>query len=157
MKFSAMLLALMSVAGHAVADGSGYKNAPAHYRAQLIRVVDGDTFDVFVDRRIGQYSIARVRLFGIDCPEVRTRDLKEKAAGRAATELVSKLLTDPDGSPQTIHLGKWHTRLQVHGVDSFGRWLANVLYVSDSGNSADLGRALIDAKLCRETTKKRWR
>ena len=49
------------------------------YNCTIRRVVDGDTVDVDIDLGFGIWvHNERVRLYGIDTPESRTRDLEEK-------------------------------------------------------------------------------
>ena len=55
------------------------------YRCRIDRVVDGDTVDVDIDLGFGVWlREERVRMYGIDTPESRTRDLVEKRYGLAA-------------------------------------------------------------------------
>lgn len=63
------------------------------YNCNIVRVVDGDTVDVDIDLGFGIWvRNERVRLYGIDTPESRTRDLREKFYGKYATEyLIAKL------------------------------------------------------------------
>jgi micrococcal nuclease len=63
------------------------------YKCNIVRVVDGDTVDVDIDLGFGIWvRNERVRLYGIDTPESRTRDLREKFYGKYATEyLIAKL------------------------------------------------------------------
>ena len=62
------------------------------YRAELDRVVDGDTFDCILDLGFDvKLHKQRVRLAGIDTPESRTRDLAEKKLGLAAKERLKEL------------------------------------------------------------------
>ena len=62
------------------------------YQAQIIRVVDGDTIDVLIDLGFDMHVKERVRLAGVDTPESRTRDDREKRFGKLATERVEQLL-----------------------------------------------------------------
>ena len=65
------------------------------YRCKLRKVVDGDTVDIDVDLGFGVWlQDERVRLYGIDTPESRTRDLEEKKYGLAAKEYVKNFLDD---------------------------------------------------------------
>ena len=49
------------------------------YMATLVRVIDGDTVDCDIDLGFGVWlKNQRVRLYGINTPETRTKDLKEK-------------------------------------------------------------------------------
>lgn len=61
------------------------------YRCKIVHIVDGDTVDVDIDLGFGVWlHKERVRLFGIDTPESRTRDLEEKKYGLAAKAFVEK-------------------------------------------------------------------
>jgi micrococcal nuclease len=62
------------------------------YKAKLDRVVDGDTVDVILDLGFDVHLFARIRLHGINTPETRTKDLKEKERGLAAKARVEELL-----------------------------------------------------------------
>lgn len=60
------------------------------YNCNIVRVVDGDTVDVDIDLGFGIWvRNERIRLFGIDTPESRTRDLREKFYGKYAAEYLS--------------------------------------------------------------------
>tara|TARA_X000000950_G_scaffold286843_1_gene397014 strand:- start:1572 stop:1997 length:426 start_codon:yes stop_codon:yes gene_type:complete len=48
---------------------------------KVIKIIDGDTIDVILDMGFDILYKQRVRLFGIDTPESRTRDLEEKRYG----------------------------------------------------------------------------
>ena len=62
------------------------------YRAELVRVIDGDTIDCVLDLGFDIKYKCRVRLKGINTPETRTRDLEEKKRGFAAKDRVVELL-----------------------------------------------------------------
>ena len=54
------------------------------YRCKIVKIIDGDTVDVDIDLGFGVWlHKERIRLFGIDTPESRTRDLEEKKYGFA--------------------------------------------------------------------------
>jgi micrococcal nuclease len=63
-----------------------------HYKATLNRIIDGDTIDVNIDLGFSVKIKQRVRLYGINTPEVRTKDLNEKKKGLEATEYLRKIL-----------------------------------------------------------------
>ena len=49
------------------------------YKCEIVKIVDGDTIDVNIDLGFGTWiHNERIRLYGIDTPESRTRDLEEK-------------------------------------------------------------------------------
>lgn len=71
------------------------------YEATVRRWVDGDTVDVDIDLGFGLiFHNKRIRLYGIDAYEQRTRDLDEKEKGLAATAFVNEMA--PVGSKVTI-------------------------------------------------------
>jgi|TARA_B100001094_G_scaffold275769_1_gene283509 micrococcal nuclease len=60
--------------------------------------VDGDTVDVDIDLGFGVWlKKERIRMFGIDTPESRTRDLDEKKYGLMAKDYITRLLDDEGG------------------------------------------------------------
>ena len=61
------------------------------YKAKLDRVIDGDTVDCYIDLGFNINVKERVRLKGIDTPEIRTKDLEEKSKGFSAKERVEEL------------------------------------------------------------------
>ena len=63
------------------------------YRVKKVnKIVDGDTIDVDIDLGFDISFSSRVRLAGIDTPESRTTDLKEKALGLEVKEKIKKEL-----------------------------------------------------------------
>jgi micrococcal nuclease len=65
-----------------------------YYVRKVENVVDGDTIDVLIDLGFDILFQSRVRLAGIDTPESRTKDLKEKALGLESKEYLKKALKD---------------------------------------------------------------
>jgi micrococcal nuclease len=71
------------------------------YRCKIVKIVDGDTVDVDIDLGFGVWMHKeRIRLYGIDTPESRTRDLDEKKYGLIAKGWIEKFM--PLGSMQTL-------------------------------------------------------
>ena len=62
------------------------------YNAIVERVVDGDTVDLRIDLGFSVWISERCRLIGIDTPEPRTRDKREKKFGKMASARVKELL-----------------------------------------------------------------
>ena len=86
------------------------------YNAIVDRVVDGDTIDCTIDLGFKTWKKVRVRMEGINTPESRTRDLKEKERGLAAKERLEEILK---------YNGNF-CLLKVSGIGKFGRALATV-------------------------------
>ena len=59
---------------------------------QVLKVVDGDTIDVVIDLGFDISYTSRVRLAGIDTPESRTTDAREKILGLEVKEYLKKAL-----------------------------------------------------------------
>ena len=71
------------------------------YNCTIVKVIDGDTVDVDIDLGFGVWlKKQRIRLYGIDTPESRTRDLEEKKYGLVAKAFVLAHL--PLGSTRTL-------------------------------------------------------
>lgn len=67
------------------------------YRVTNIRVVDGDTVDVDIDLGFGVWmKKQRIRIYGIDTPESRTKDKVEKVFGLAAKKRLEEILSMSD-------------------------------------------------------------
>ena len=95
------------------------------YRCKITRVVDGDTVDVDIDLGFGVWlHKERVRIYGIDTPESRTRDLEEKRYGLAAKEFVKQFVKgDKRNIKSTIIL-----RTQKYDAKGkFGRILGDII------------------------------
>jgi len=91
------------------------------YKAEIIRCVDGDTVDVWVDVGFDMRIKQRLRLYGIDTPETRTRDPVEKKVGLMAKARVQELL----------EVGKSYTIWTVE-KGKFGRYLARIYLEEDN-------------------------
>ena len=89
------------------------------YSCTIVKVVDGDTADVDIDLGFGVWlKKQRIRFYGIDTPESRTRDLEEKKYGLMAKDIVLHYL--PIGSTQTL-------RTRQDGKGKYGRILGEFL------------------------------
>jgi len=62
------------------------------YKCEVKRIVDGDTVDVIIDLGFSIHFSTRVRLYGIDTPESRTRDKDEKVRGFLSKDYLKEWL-----------------------------------------------------------------
>ena len=110
------------------------------YNCTIRRVVDGDTVDVDIDLGFDTWiHNERVRLYGIDTPESRTRDLEEKKAGLFAKKVVLHYL--PEGSKQIL-------RTYKDKVGKYGRVLGEfVIYDSLADRQTTINQFMIDHKI----------
>lgn len=61
------------------------------YNAEIVRVVDGDTYDAFIDLGFYIYHKVRIRLHLIDTPEIFGKNASEE--GKSADEFVRNLIS----------------------------------------------------------------
>jgi len=59
---------------------------------KVTKIVDGDTIDVLLDMGFDIKYQSRVRLFGIDTPESRTRNREEKVRGLLSKEYLKNAI-----------------------------------------------------------------
>jgi len=107
------------------------------YKVKITRVVDGDTVDAEVDLGFDTFIKDRIRLMGIDTPESRTRNKKEKALGLAAKARLKEILKENKGN---IIL-----RTSKEGKGKFGRILGGLLILDrESGHLTSINQMLVD-------------
>jgi micrococcal nuclease len=103
------------------------------YNCKIIRVVDGDTVDVDIDLGFDTWKCGeRIRLYGVDTPQCRTRDAEEKAAGLLAKKFVE----------DALHVGGTYI-LSTREKGKFGRYLG-VIMLSDK---TSINAALVKERL----------
>ena len=95
------------------------------------RVVDGDTIDISIDLGFNLTKKERVRLAGIDTPEKRTKNPKEKEMGYQATEFLEMHL---------MEASKLTVKTEKEG--KFGRMLG-WLYKSEN-DTTSINQIMID-------------
>lgn len=103
---------------------------PRSYPARLRRVIDGDTYLLDIDLGFYTTSSQRIRLRGVNTPEIVG---EERASGLAAKDAVTGILTGRD------------LVITTHKDErSFERWVADVT-VQTVGGPRDLATMLLDA------------
>ena len=70
------------------------KPASFEYNGTLVKVLDGDTIDAYIDLGFDLKIKKRIRYMGIDTWESRTRDLEEKKKGLAAADRLQELIDE---------------------------------------------------------------
>ncbi len=103
------------------------------YRAKIVDVYDGDTFTFYVDLGFDVWVKSKLRLYGVDTPELRGSD---KEMGIIVRDYVKELI-----------LNKLVT-IRVHKKGKYGRYVANVFFQEEPSKSwVGLSKDLIDKKL----------
>ena len=70
------------------------------YNAEVTKIVDGDTIDVIIDLGFNIWIKERLRLYGLNTPETRTKDLEEKEKGLKAKKYVENQINSNSGMVQ---------------------------------------------------------
>ena len=97
----------------------GKRPASFEYNGTLVKVLDGDTIDCYIDLGFDLKIKKRIRYMGIDTWESRTRDKEEKAKGLLAKARNKELLE------QGVF------KLKSFGQGKFGRVLGEVFVSPD--------------------------
>jgi micrococcal nuclease len=104
------------------------------YRVRkVLKVVDGDTIDVDIDLGFNITYYQRVRLAGIDTPESRTTDKKEKELG---LEVKDKLKSAIDAASKII--------IKTEKPDSSEKYGRILGWVFLDDNKVSINQTLID-------------
>lgn len=101
------------------------------YRGEVKAVIDADTIDVLIDLGFGVHTMQRLRLYGIDAPEMRTE------AGKIAKEYVKSVLLGGDAFKYV------YVRTLKDKKDKYGRKLA-VLYWDEVAMEEDRYESRVD-------------
>jgi len=101
------------------------------YRIKSVdRIVDGDTIDVTIDLGFDILHKTRVRLYGINTPEKRTRDLEEKKRGYAASERLTELIL-------SCFIEDHYLVLQTKEKGKYGRYLGILIRRVDDAKEGE--------------------
>lgn len=116
---------------------------PYWYKARFLSVVDGDTMDLMVDLGFEIHHKIRVRLYGVNTPESRTKDLTEKALGLKAKDFTKEWFHNHEVVFVKTVLDK---------NEKYGRVLAEIYSSGDINDpqTACLNKDIIGAGFARE-------
>tara|TARA_Y100000310_G_scaffold267208_1_gene279114 strand:+ start:6379 stop:6798 length:420 start_codon:yes stop_codon:yes gene_type:complete len=104
------------------------------YKAKITKIVDGDTIKCDIDLGFDLFlSNQTVRLYGVDTPESRTRDLEEKYYGNISKQFLNDYC--PKGTYITLK-----THLDKKG--KFGRILGEIILNTVNLNEQMIGENL---------------
>lgn len=107
---------------------------PYIYRIKSVtKIVDGDTIDADIDLGFDISLTKRIRLAGIDTPESRTKNLKEKVLGLESKEWIKKTL---DGAEDILI----KTELP-DSTEKYGRIIGHLFI---NGQETSLNNQMID-------------
>ena len=86
------------------------------YKAKVVDIYDADTLTLEIQLGFYITMVQKVRLIGIDTPELRTKDLREKELGYKARDSLRDLILEKEVEIETTKQGK------------YGRYLVNIFY-----------------------------
>ena len=110
------------------------------YKAEVIRVVDGDTIDASVDLGFDTWKKVRIRMMGMDAWESRTRNKEVKKKGLAAKARLIEIL----------ELNKNEFILVSHGVGKYGRCLGEIFVENTFNDNPNLPEISVNRILINE-------
>ena len=103
------------------------------------RPVDGDTLDVTLDLGFGITVRRRVRMYGIDAPETRTRDEEEKRFGTMTKDKLTWWCSQ--------RATRRELRCPEPCSDKYGRVLGELWWSHDDGACTNINKWLCDQAL----------
>lgn len=116
---------------------SAYRVAAAAFdgpvRAEVVQVIDGDTFEAAAQIWLGEAIDIRVRIEGIDAPELHARCDEERVRAEAARDFLSRRLAGGEVELSQVRYDKYGGRIRAVVRDGSG----------------DVGRAMIAAGFAR--------
>lgn len=113
---------------------------PFYYIAEVVKVYDGDTCTCVVDLGFKTSVRIKIRLVGIDTPEIRTKDDEEKALGFKTRDWLRERI-----------LGK-KVLLHTEKKGKFGRWLGTIWNIEEDKPSFEnsYNKKLVNEGLAKE-------
>ena len=116
-----------------VAAGGREEKIPGPVAAQVLSVIDGDTIVARARIWLGQRLETRVRLAGVNTPELRGKCPEERLLARRARDLVRTMIADGDVLLRDIQYGKYAGRVVAHVAAADGTDVARALLEAGLG------------------------
>ena len=96
-------------------------------QATVERVIDGDTIDVLARIWLGQTLHVRVRIDGVDAPELHARCTEERRMALAARDYLARRLLGADITLTQVLYDKYGGRVRAKVADAMGDVAAALL------------------------------
>lgn len=136
----AVLIALGTGTGVGAGTPGGPSNGvPGPVPARLVVVIDGDTIEVKARIWIDQAVTTRVRLLGVDAPELNGTCAAERRLGRRARDAVADLIGAGAVTLTDIRYGKYAGRVLAHVATAAGVDVATALVARGLARAYDGG------------------
>ncbi len=95
--------------------------------AQVVRVIDGDTFVAAAHVWPGEVITVAVRVRGIDAPELHSHCADERQAAQRAREALAQLIAGATVTISNIGGGKYYGRVLADVADRDGHEIAPIM------------------------------
>lgn len=82
---------------------------------EIVKVIDGDTVDILIDLGFSVYHKERVRLSGIDTPEMNSKNVLEKEMAKKAKTFITTWLKEQK-----------NLTIKTYKDDKYGRLLGEI-------------------------------
>ncbi len=136
-----MLVILAAVTVAASADNPRHsEEVSGPVSAWVLRVIDGDTIAVRARIWIGQSVETRVRIAGVDTPELRGDCAREIELAAAARDLVAETVGDAPVTLRDVRYDKYGGRVLARVVSDRGEDMATLLITAGLGRPYDGGK-----------------
>ena len=90
------------------------------YKAQVVRVIDGDTVILNIDLGFNIFHVMSCRLAGVNAPEFNAKDEATRAVAIASKNYLMSILP----------VGEW-IEIESKKLDKYGRAVVKIDYVND--------------------------
>jgi micrococcal nuclease len=104
-----------------------------NYKATVLRILDGDTIELNIDLGFTVHWKSTCRFYGINTPELKSKDAQERKRAKEARDFTSECL--PIGASVIV---------KSKELDKYGRPLVDLYYGEDN---IHLNQLLLDKKL----------
>ena len=108
------------------------------YSCKVVNIIDGDTVDIELDLGFHIKMKERVRLIGVDTPEVFGPNAEP--AGQVASDFSKRWVEE------RVARGKFlYESIKYNARDKYGRSLGYLLWIGVDGKSETLNKALVES------------
>ncbi len=112
---------------------------PGPYLAEAIRIIDGDTFETRVSIWLGLEIVTKIRLAGIDAPEMRGKCPEEKRRALEARDMLARLLEQAPIRIVDVRPDKYNGRVVARALDRDNRDISQAMLAAGQAVAYDGG------------------
>ncbi len=128
--FLVVILLMLSIkAANSIEHAAAYKrfSMPGPFSFELLEVLDGDTFRVRIPIWLDQQVVVKIRLRGIDTPELNGKCRFEKNLAQQAKAFTANWLAQESLELVNVSYGNYPGRVLAHAQTKSGATLSGAL------------------------------